>query len=74
MKYLKFITEKADLFKDIYTRRINKTYKLMSEFIKTRNHEQCRSHHQKMMKKHKTFEKIEEVILSRMTNKEKGKM
>ena len=38
MKYLAFIRENRHLFKDVYTRRINKTYKLMSEFIKTRNH------------------------------------
>jgi len=30
MKYLTFLRLNKDLFKDIYTRRINKTYKLMS--------------------------------------------
>ena len=72
MKYLTFIRENTHLFKDIYTRRINKTYKMMSEFIKSRNHEQCRSHHQKMIKKHKTFDQIQLVIESRK-NKEGGK-
>ena len=32
--------------------------RMMSKAIGTRSHEQCRSHHQKMMKHYKNIEKI----------------
>ena len=39
-------------------RRMDKIFKTMAEFIGTREAEQCRSHHQKMEKKHESFYKI----------------
>lgn len=39
-------------------RRMDKIFKTMSDFIGTREAEQCRSHHQKMEKKHHTFYRI----------------
>ena len=39
-------------------RRMDRIFTLMAKFVSTREAEQCRSHHQKMEKKHKTFAKI----------------
>lgn len=36
-------------------RRLDKIFKTMATFIGSREAEQCRSHHQKMEKKYKTF-------------------
>jgi hypothetical protein len=41
-----------------HLRRTDKIFKTMADFIGTREAEQCRSHHQKMEKKHHTFYKI----------------
>jgi hypothetical protein len=41
-----------------HMRRMDKIFKTMANFIETREAEQCRSHHQKMEKKHHTFYKI----------------
>lgn len=39
-------------------RRVDKIFKSMANFMGTREAEQCRSHHQKMEKKHHTFPNI----------------
>ena len=39
-------------------RRLDKIFKTMSTFIGSREAEQCRSHHQKMEKKHHSFSNI----------------
>lgn len=39
-------------------RRMDKIFKSMADFIGSREAEQCRSHHQKMEKKFKSFYKI----------------
>lgn len=41
-----------------HLRRTDKIFKTMEIFLGTREAEQCRSHHQKMEKKHKTFQEI----------------
>ena len=41
-----------------YLRRTDKIFKSMAHFIRTREAEQCRSHHQKMEKKYHTFHQI----------------
>ena len=39
-------------------RRMDKVFKTMEKFVGTREAEQCRSHHQKMEKKHGAFTTI----------------
>jgi hypothetical protein len=39
-------------------RRTDRIFKTMANFVETREAEQCRSHHQKMEKKHKYFQTI----------------
>jgi len=38
------------MFQDRENPILNKNFRMMSDFMKTRNHNQCRSHHQKMEK------------------------
>lgn len=42
-----------------YNRRIKKVFKRLAQFVGTRDHSQCKSHHQKMMR---TYGKIENII------------
>lgn len=62
--YLKFITRFESHFKDKATRKKKKIFHRMSNFIKSRTAEQCRSHHQKLEIKYETHEKIIDFIES----------
>lgn len=49
--YNRFIMEHSDLLQDPSVKRAKKIFILMSNFIKTKNPSQCRSHHQKFYRK-----------------------
>lgn len=49
--YTRFILDHAELLKDPSVKRAKKIFILMSNFIKTKNPSQCRSHHQKFYRK-----------------------
>ena len=51
-------------FEKKHNRRLWKIFKLMSEFIETRSPNQCRSHHQKMERNHKSVSQIITVYKS----------
>lgn len=59
IKYLMFIEFHYDKMKIKENRRLWRIFKIMSEFIQTRNSNQCRSHHKKM---ETHFESIPEII------------
>ena len=62
--YLKFITRFEAHFRDKPIRKKKKIFHRMSNFIKSRTAEQCRSHHQKLEMKYDTHDKIIEFISS----------
>ena len=62
--YLKFITRFESHFKGKATRKKKKIFQRMSNFIKSRTAEQCRSHHQKLEIKYETHKRIIECIES----------
>lgn len=47
-----------DVINDFKYRRERKIFKQMSQFVKTRTPDQCRSHHQKVQKLHKNIDDI----------------
>ena len=49
--YSRFIADHANLLRDPSVKRAKKIFILMSNFIKTKNPSQCRSHHQKFYRK-----------------------
>jgi hypothetical protein len=59
MKYVRFLQENRELFTSTKeNRRLLKINKLISQSIGTRSPDQCRSHHQKMVKYHDSIEGI----------------
>ena len=56
--YIAFLSERGEDFRSEHDRRSGKVFLEMSAFIENRNSEQCRSHHQKMFKKHGSILKI----------------
>ena len=67
--YMCFLVENYQLFLlSNNERRLRKINVLMSETIKTRSPDQCRSHHQKMMKFHHDIPSIVEYIRSIRAN------
>ncbi len=59
IQYIRFIQTYIEEFNEDSSRRLKKTFVRMSNQIKSRDCDQCRSHHQKMM----TFRgSIEEII------------
>ena len=64
MLYAKFLLDNIDEFSGDDRRRSMKFFSRMAEcMLFPKNNLQCRSHHQKMMIKYKTVEKIIEVFL-----------
>lgn len=61
-RYRIFLEAHKALFSSEYSRRVGKAFKYLSQFVKTKSQNQCKSHHQKMMKKNNNS--IDEVILS----------
>ena len=62
-KYEKFLSKHIKIISDnIVIRRKKKIHVLMSKSIKTRTPQQCRSHHQKMLKSHQTVLGIIEFL------------
>ena len=57
-KYHWFLEMHHGHFENKQLRRMDKIFKSMATFIGTRAADQCRSHHQKMEKKYKTFHYI----------------
>lgn len=45
--YLQFIESHKEIMSDSDQKKMNKIFKQMSDFLKTRSASQCRSHHQK---------------------------
>ena len=59
IKYIEFIKKNIDrLEPEIENKGKNKINKCMSKYIKTRSPQQCRSHHQKMLKYHSNIKGI----------------
>ena len=50
IKYYAFLKKYRDKFEEKQSRRQWKVFKTLAQFIKTRNPNQCRSHHHKMRK------------------------
>ena len=58
-KYVQFLRENMSLFeKNREDKRLMKINILMSNYVKSKNSNQCRSHHQKMLAHYKTIENI----------------
>lgn len=57
--FLSFIKENRDVFQGKELRRSHKIFRKMRGYIKTRSHEQCRSHHQKYEQR---FQHCDELI------------
>jgi hypothetical protein len=49
--YVDFLQNNSDLLKDKFTRKVRKVFQRMSQAIPSRIAEQCRTHHQKMLKR-----------------------
>lgn len=59
IRYAEFMEQNLSMFQaPMRERRQLKPNLMMSRYIKTRNSDQCRSHHQKMMKYHRTVPEI----------------
>ena len=54
-KYYAFLKQFPDKFSQKGLRREWKVFKALSEFVKTRNSNQCRSHHHKMQRDFQTI-------------------
>ena len=54
-RYHWFLELHSSHFLNRHMRRMDKIFKTMEKFVGTREAEQCRSHHQKMEKKHGSF-------------------
>lgn len=57
-KYKNFLKRYRTIFLEHRLRRCNQIFVKMSEKLKSREPLQCRSHHQKMLKKHRTIDQI----------------
>ena len=69
---MNFLLEKGQLFdSNSIQRKAIKINVQMSEAIKTRSPDQCRSHHQKMMKHHKDIPRIIQHIQKLLMNGER---
>jgi hypothetical protein len=69
MAYMDFLIANYSLFTQSNTsRRLMKINVIMSHAIKTRSPDQCRSHHQKMVKYHRDIPSIIEYIKSLRTS------
>lgn len=55
-KYFAFLKKFKEKFSEKESRRQWKVFKTLSEFVKTRNANQCRSHHHKMQRNFETIE------------------
>ena len=62
IKYITFIASNTEMVSDRLTRRKKKVFEKMSRAIKTRTPTQCRSHHQKCMKRFHTLDRIIEEL------------
>jgi hypothetical protein len=63
-KYLHFLLENYKIYSEnLTTRRLTKIHVQMSKVILTRSPDQCRSHHQKMIKHHNSIPEIVDHIL-----------
>jgi hypothetical protein len=54
-RYLDFVVREQDKFRTEYRRRTSKVFKLLAEAVQTRDQDQCKSHHQKLMRIHKSL-------------------
>lgn len=57
-KYREFIELNTEILENREERREKKVFLRLSEYVETRDANQCRSHHQKMIQKYKSIEKI----------------
>jgi hypothetical protein len=65
MLYAEFLQRYSDKINDQKFRKEIKVFKQISLFVKTRTSDQCRSHHQKILKIHKSIENILRVYEKR---------
>jgi adenylate kinase family enzyme len=56
--YIQFLQENSLEIETKLSRKANKIFKKMSQVIKTRTADQCRSHHQKIINYHETVDRI----------------
>lgn len=60
--YLTFLEGNINAFVSKGLRRREKVFKSMARAIRSRDPEQCRSHHQKMEKKYRSFEGLIDAL------------
>ena len=65
--YINFLRERKQEMDVSTLRRSQKIFILMSKEVKTRSADQCRSHHQKIIKYHHTVEEAIEFFSSKLT-------
>lgn len=70
--YVEFLSDNEKMMKDSTMRRSNKIFLEMSLFIRTKFPEQCRTHHQKVLNKYGTNEKIINCYLKDQAQKKKS--
>lgn len=56
--YVSFLEDNLSEMKSRAARKSQKVFLQMSRLVRTRTAEQCRSHHQKVLKSHETVEEI----------------
>lgn len=61
--YVEFLKDNDKVMKDESNRRSSKIFLEMSLFIRTKTPEQCRTHHQKVLGKYESIEKIMSLYL-----------
>ena len=72
VKYVKFLQKHLEIMECKASRKKHKIFNEMAKWMRTRNSEQCRSHHQKKLHYHQSIRNIishyHEVIFRRMEN------
>ena len=64
VKYVRFLQSNRDDMEETQNRRKGKVFVRMSKFVRSRNSDQCRSHHQKLIKYYKDVKGIIEFYKS----------
>lgn len=65
-RYLEFVKTYGDLLNCPNRRKGEKVFMKMSNSVKTRSSDQCRSHHQKMIKHHTDLEGVKRILEGRL--------
>lgn len=57
-RFMEHMLKHDEIYRDKDLRRTHKIFKKMGKFVRTRSSEQCRSHHQKLELKLKSYDAI----------------